>query len=273
MIGGPLVGRERTKSYEDAVGPRLPDVSLPAAVAVSGAALSPSMGKLTRWPLRFLLTLANVRLGVWLPNPQRLDEYTDALEHSGKIRHRSWRPGPMLLLKELVGSNTLGSRFLYVSDGGHYENLGLVELLRRGCRDVYCFDASGGRDTQELGDAIALARSELQIEIDIDPKTLEPDPKTGIAEECCTVGEIRYPDGGPVGRLVYVRSVLAQDADVPHDVWAYHKTDKEFPHNSTGQQLYTDQRFEAYRALGAAAARQALKAWRPSAPRRRRRAA
>ena len=257
-IGGPLIGWTRTLDYECAVDDRRDDVTLPAAVAVSGAALAPSMGKMTRWPLRFLLTLANVRLGVWLPNPRRVGEYVASRERWRGASPR-WRPGATLLLKELIGRNKLSSRFLYVTDGGHYENLGLVELLRRGCRDVFCFDASGGRDTQELGDAVSLARSELQVEIDIDPDDLVPDAKSGIAAAACKRGTIRYPCGTE-GKLMYVRSVLTEDA--PHDVKAYHEVDPAFPHNSTGQQLYTDQRFEAYRALGACAAREALREFR-----------
>ena len=52
----------------------------------------------------------------------------------------------------------------------HYENLGLVELLRRGCTEIYCLDASGlsadGAEFESLGEAITLARSELGVEIE-----------------------------------------------------------------------------------------------------------
>ena len=80
------------------------------------------------------------------------------------MRHR---PRPQYLWKELFGRNRLDDKFLYVTDGGHYENLGLVELLRRGCRTIYCFDAGGGKTGQALGDAIALARAELNVDIDM----------------------------------------------------------------------------------------------------------
>ena len=70
-IGGPLVGAEPTSTYERVLGMnRKRDITLAAAVAMSGAALSPSMGKQTRRPLTFLMALANVRLGVWVPNPR-----------------------------------------------------------------------------------------------------------------------------------------------------------------------------------------------------------
>ena len=258
LIGGPLIGYVPTEEFERKLAGRQRDFTLMAAVAMSGAALSPSMGKMTRSPLRFLLTLGNARLGVWVPNPRYLDA-------DGGTSPESWRPRPYLLLRELVGRNSANARFLYVTDGGHYENLGLVELLRRGCRDVYCFDASGGRDIQELGDAIALARTELQIEVEITPQEAAkviPD-ETGIAKATCVTGVIRFPDG-QTGKLVYVRSVMT--AGAPHDVRAYQELDAEFPHNSTGDQLYTDQRFEAYRALGREAATEALALYRAATP-------
>ena len=253
LIGGPLIGYAPTPLFEERLAGRQRDFTLMAAVAMSGAALSPSMGKLTRWPLRFLLTLGNARLGVWVPNPRYLG--ADGAQ-------RSWRPRPHLLLNELLGRNSADARFLYVTDGGHYENLGLVELLRRGCRDVYCFDASGGSDIQELGDAIALARTELQIEVVLEPEQAGRviPGENGIAADSCATGVIRFPDGH-VGTLVYVRSVMT--AAAPHDVRAYQELDPDFPHNSTGDQLYTDQRFEAYRALGRGAAERALELYRP----------
>jgi hypothetical protein len=254
-MGGPLIGTVWTKRFEKAARHRLSDFTLPAAVAMSGAALAPSMGKQTRAALRFLLTLGNARLGVWVPNPLRLDPESETFPFR--------RPSPLLLIRELLGVNSADAKYLYVTDGGHYENLGLVELLRRGCRDVYCFDASGGSDIQELGDAIALARTELKVEVTLERAKAEsvvPDKDTGIAQECCVTGEIRYPDG-ELGTLVYVRSVLT--AEAPHDVRSYHEVDPEFPHNSTGEQLYTDQRFEAYRELGRCAAARALEAFKP----------
>jgi hypothetical protein len=250
-IGGPLIGRVSTSDFEQGLEHRLADFSLPAAVAMSGAALAPSMGKMTQWPLRFLLTLANARLGVWVPNPRRLGDSPP----KPVSKHMHWRPRAALLFNELLGLNKADAKFLYVTDGGHYENLGLVELLRLGCTEVLCFDASGGADVQELGDAIALARTELQVEIKIDPGKLVPDSQTGVAQQNVEEGVIEYPDGR-IGRLIYVRAVLTDAAS--HDIKAYHDLDPAFPHNSTGQQLYTDQRFEAYRKLGNQAGRRAL---------------
>jgi hypothetical protein len=272
-VGGPLVGAVETKRLEGAFdGPekiktltkwvratrrflpflreeprrRVSDFSLPAAVATSGAAISPSMGKLTRRPFTFLLALANIRLGVWVPNPRWVASMGDEPNVTA-----FGRPRPSYLFKELFGRNRIGDRYLYVTDGGHYENLGLVELLRRGCREIYCFDASGGEGFGSLGDAVALARSELGVDIEIDPRSLFPDKDTDEAKKSAICVEFRYP-ADPTGelpcKLIYARNVLTPAS--PWDVRAYHQAEPSFPHNSTADQLYTDQKFEGYRVLG-----------------------
>lgn len=233
--------------------------------------------QLTWAPARLLMALANVRLGVWVPNPRhvrngdwtqkkgplRSEEGFDWAQRVSGIerldgrprdprkrprRPRDLRKRPRLsyLFRELLGRNRADAQFLYVTDGGHYENLGLVELLRRGCSKIYCLDASGGRPAAALGDAIALARSELSVEVKIDPSGLEPDDD-GLSATSCAVGDIAYR-GKKVGRLVYAPTVVT--AKVPWDVLAYRAKDPVFPHHSTADQLYSDERFEAYRALG-----------------------
>ena len=212
------------------------------------------MGKKNRPALRFLLALANIRLGVWVPNPR----WVAGLEDRKWDRRSHPRARPSYLIRELLGRNRIDKRYLYVSDGGHYENLGLVELLRRGCTQVYCFDASGGESLRELGDAIALARSELGVEIAFDSAQLDALRPMGDSEQAkseTATGTILYSDGTP-GTLVYARNVLT--ARVPWDVKAYHEADPAFPHNPTSDQLYTDQKFEGYRALGALAGKHAV---------------
>jgi len=242
------------------------DLTLPTAMAISGAAISPSMGKMTRRPLTFLLALANVRLGVWVPNPRWVAHANSRVA----LPRRYARPRPWYLLCELLGRNRIDARYLYLTDGGHYENLGLVELLRRGCTQIYCFDASGvgqGRaEFEALGEAIALARSELGVEIEFpgtDPSVLEPDEKTHTAKSDVVEGSVSYPDGTR-GRLLYVRNSMT--ASAPWDAQAHQRADPRFPHNSTVDQLYTDQKFEAYRVLGARAGQRAVELMLGAAP-------
>ena len=301
-MGGPLVGGVPTQVFENALSAgRQRDFTLPAVVAMSGAAIAPSMGKLTRTSVRFLMGMANVRLGVWLPNPRRMESFVrvrttlrqdvvsgiwqkirvlvlpasqftaqqreEAFEqavNNGKSKNFVMpRPTPRYLLKELLGWNSINDKFLYVTDGGHYENLGLVELLRRGCTEIYCFDASGGKQQfGALGDAIALARSELAVEICFPAGALDKlkeDEDTGFAEERCAVGTIEYTRPYPMtGRIVYAPTTMTKQ--LPWDVLAFKEHDKVFPHHSTLDQLFTDQKFEAYRVLGVNAGEAAIAA-------------
>jgi len=285
-MGGPLVGGVVTEYFEQRLTEtRRRDFTLPAAVAMSGAAVSPSMGKLTRPSVRFLMAMANVRLGVWVPNPRRLESFValrsalrndasgfgpqlkavllpgefERVERSRAVARASARgtssvprPSPLYLLKELLGWNSINDKFLYVTDGGHYENLGLIELLRRGCRHIYCFDASGGRQLAQLGDAIALARSELGVDISFPDGQLERlmENEKGVAKARCAAGTLTYMRSDPpvTGKVVYVPTVFTEN--LPWDLRALKEDDNRFPHHSTLDQLFTDQKFEAYRMLG-----------------------
>ena len=144
------------------------------------------------------------------------------------------------------------SRFVYVSDGGHYENLGLVELLRRGCTWIYCFDAAGDRVDafNTLADALAIARTELGVRVEIDPTPIAPAPGSTLNQALHVVGKVYYPGAeDDPGHIVF--SKLGVTADVPADVLSWRQSNPLFPTDGTADQLYTDQRFEAYRALGA----------------------
>jgi rhodanese-related sulfurtransferase len=257
-VGGPLVGAMKTEKYESSFDEkRQRDFSLPAAVAMSGAAISPSMGKMSKPAFRFLLALANVRLGVWVPNPR----WVAGSDEGQRSVYR--QPRLSYLVRELTGRNRVDAKYLFVTDGGHYENLGLVELLRRGCTRVFCFDASGGDGFSELGDAVALARSELGVKIEIDPMPLAPEGEPPTAKRATTTGFIHYPDGHK-GYLVYARNVMAPGG--PWDVRAHQRDNPSFPHDSTVDQLYTDQKFESYRALGAEAGVRAVARMNDVAP-------
>lgn len=266
-VGGPLVGGIKTKRYEKTFiskkdPGRARDFSLPAAVAISGAAVAPSMGKMAPRAFTFLLTLANIRLGVWVPNPRWVAGMKGAAGQ--KQLSRYGRPRPSWLFREMIGRNSINAKYLYVTDGGHYENLGLVELLRRGCTRVFCLDASGGSVGGELGDAVAIARSELGVQVDIDPTPLMPAGQPPTAKQDAVSGKITYPDGTE-GTIVYACNVISPGE--PWDIRAHQLKDARFPHDSTLDQLYTDQKFESYRALGAEAGAHAVERMSELAPR------
>jgi hypothetical protein len=252
-VGGPLVGRFATAPYEKVLGRiRGRDFTLSAAMAVSGAALSPSMGRMTKRSLTFLYALLNVRLGVWLPNPNWIDRWRKRSRDGAKNPRLTMRPRPIYLVRELMGFNSSRDKFLYITDGGHYENLGLVELLRRGCTKIYCFDASGGDPGTffTLAEAIELARVEpdVRVEIDIDPKDLSVNQETGFSTTDHAVGHFTYPGAKWRGDLIYCRAAVV--AEAPYDVRSFQQRDPRFPHHSTADQWFDEYKFEAYRALG-----------------------
>lgn len=260
-FGGPQVGYARTADYEDLLGDtRAEDVTIPAAVAISGAALAPCMGIMTKPYLRALLTLVNARLGVWLPSPSWINKHK---QDGHRLRWYWSRPRFTSLLREMTGKNRHDSNFLYVTDGGHWENLGLVELLRRGCGTIYCIDASGDHEDTffTIGQAISMARSELGVDIDLRPDTMRPDPADPLY---CTddhvVGHLTFRSvPGAVlpvhGRIAFIKAQVTRDA--PWDVRAYKEKDPAFPNHSLLEQMFADQTFEAYRALGYHAATRA----------------
>jgi hypothetical protein len=254
-----------TQDYEEAAGIRL--MTLPAAVAVSGAAVSPAMGRMTRAPLRLLLGLANVRLGLWLPNP-RISNLPPAPLPNEKspwrlVRWQLHQPGMLSLLRELLGRTGLRGRWIYVTDGGHYENLGLVEALRRGATEIIVFDASGDapHSWSAFGQAVETARADLGVQIDLDPTPMTP-PSDGRTPTLVVEGSCTYPDGVRA-RLVLCKLAMPKDVPGSWDVAAWARSHKTFPHDSTAQQLYGDREFEAYRRLGELGGERALALMQP----------
>jgi hypothetical protein len=148
-----------------------------------------------------------------------------------------------------------------VTDGGHYENLGLLELMRRRCTEIWCFDASGDEPESftTLAQALAMARTDLDVDItdvrpvplrDGDRRTPEPGSRL-LADRSWLVTDFAYvePDGTRTeGVLVYVKCRVT--ADAPWDVRSLYERDPQFPNHSTADQLYGEERFEAYRMLG-----------------------
>jgi hypothetical protein len=167
-----------------------------------------------------------------------------------------------------MASTTDASPFVYLSDGGHFENLGIYELVRRRCRYIIACDAGcdGGYSFEDLGNAIRKCQIDLGIEIAIDPRAIAPDPETGHSRFHCAVGTIHYERHDPVatsGYLLYIKA--STTGDEPTDVRQYKAQNHEFPHESTGDQWYSESQFESYRKLGEHIAMQVLEQAREEA--------
>ncbi len=191
-----------------------------------------------------LMTLFNVRLGWWAGNP-------------GAPGEKAWfRNGPrhaaVPLLAEAFGYTTGDFRDVNLSDGGHFENLGLYEMILRRCQRIVIVDA--GRDTEyvfeDLGNAIRKIRIDFGIRIEIVVNLLEP-TKESMPLARCVVGQIHYEEvdrDAPTGKLIYIKPLLQKNE--PVDVRNYAAAHPGFPHESTGDQWFSESQLESYRMLG-----------------------
>jgi len=236
--GSSATGYHRTTDFEE-LWDR--DTSLATALAVSGAAAAPRMGVDTSPSLALIMTLLNIRLDYWVPNPGEL---------ATRFRPSDRVPGPTYLLREISGRMTVRTPFVNLSDGGHIENLGLYALLQRRCKYIVVCDAEQDSDMilSSLGKVTAYARMDDGIWIDWGDtlERLKKDPETGFSEGHWAVGKIHYAN--KTGRIVYLKSSMC-GKEWP-DMMAYHAKNPDFPQQSTGDQFFDEEQFEAYRALG-----------------------
>jgi hypothetical protein len=250
-------------------------IHLDTAVAISGAAVNPNQGYNSNPALAFLMTFFNVRLGWWISNPRK----TNAWQAQGN------RPTPWFalwyLLRELFGSANDRSNYVNLSDGGHFENMGLYELVRRRCTYIVVCDAEEDPEMKfcGIGNAVNRCRADFGAEIDLDLRPLQI-KDDGFSQTHCVVGTIRYPppkqqplpQGGSrtlceclgekdeehyTGTILYIKSSLV--GDEPPDLLAYKLQHDKFPQDPTANQWFTETQFESYRRLGHHIAMTAIK--------------
>ena len=343
LRGDPRCGEQdvkvRTTDYEHLLGHTR--FTLFDIVAISGAAFSPLMGAATRGAYRILLTLTNLRLGVWMPHPTvvvRAREYAKANnERTWRARrlwrlllwyvlpHPFWRRNPDeeqrredelwahvlklredstegrqrpslilarlqaavcwrvmqptlgLLWAEAFGHTSYRATWINVTDGGHYDNLGLLEALRREAKNVVVLDASGDSPHTwfTLGGAMALARADADVDITLDPTTMiHPDERdaaptlsTGQVLRPWANGTFARPNGQAAGGNqtrdgnLWVCK-LGWWEGAPWDVRAYAVGHPTYPCDPTLQQLYDGAEFDAYHELGVSSMAAAVASWR-----------
>jgi hypothetical protein len=203
----------------------------------------------------FLMAVFNIRLGWWLGNPGQAGEST----HS--------QPGPVFaprpLIAESLGRTDNDNPYIYLSDGGHFENLGLYEMVLRRCHFIVVSDGSQDKDFdfESLGNAMSKIRTDMGIRITFDSIPISPREEkiptfvninqVDKGKKYCAVGRIHYSDvdeGGADGFLLYIKPAIY--GAEPADVQNYARANPAFPHESTGDQMYSETQFESYRALG-----------------------
>ncbi|HVF67474.1 MAG TPA: patatin-like phospholipase family protein [Pyrinomonadaceae bacterium] len=276
--GSYWLGYRRTWKY-GSYGAR-EGISLGTAVAISGAFVSPNMGYMMTSPVvRFLMTLFNVRFGWWLGNPGRSGDKDYKLEWPLKqverlvcrllgigelhgFNLRSPRLSVLPIVEEAFGHTNDKSPYVYLSDGGHFENLGLYEMVLRRCRYIVVCDAS--TDADYSFDSLAMAIRQIRVDFGI-PIVL-PDltigaPSKDFRNKYCAVGRIRYScvDRDPRdqsapsdddyydGVLVYIKPALV--GSEPRDVATYGLGSDSFPQEVIVDQWFSEAQFESYREL------------------------
>jgi hypothetical protein len=195
-------------------------------------------------------------MGYWVPNPEL------ARDVKGFRRLLMKRgPGPSYLIREALGRMSLDANHIYISDGGHIENLGVYELIRRRCKFIISVDAEQDDDIQcpSLLEILRFVRVDLGLELDIDIKALRPD-EDGQSRRSWAVGTIHY-SATEKGTLLYLKSSIT--GREPEDLLDYRRRFTSFPHDSTADQFFDAARFEAYRALGQGVTDRAMACFAP----------
>ena len=254
--GGWHVGYVPTEIYGGSRG-----VTLATALSISGAAFNPNMGYQSSPLLSLLMTFFNLRLGYWLPNPaQPPTPKFLTLQRQTAFFHKA---GPSFalrpLIEEALGQTDDTFRWIQLTDGGHFENLGLYEMVLRRCKRIIVVDAGADPKCyfEDLGNAIRKIRIDLGIPIEF-PHDLKMHAGMEPLNSYCVVANISYdcvdqPEPGQTptdlnGTLVYIKaSVTGLE---PADILQYAKTHTTFPNETTANQFFNESQFESYRHLG-----------------------
>jgi hypothetical protein len=259
FCGSTRTGYRTTQSYMGGA------MTLGTALAISGAAASPAMGTVRLTAAQaMLLTLLNIRLGFWAPNP--------AKSSWNSPQARLWT---FFTLLEFLSQTDENSAYCYLTDGGHFDNTGLYTLVQRACQTILVVDC--GHDPRppalsDLGHAVRICRIDFgaEIELDIDALATAPPP-------AFIVGDIRYSkqhlaeldikdSSRARGKIIWVKPSIWKEGEIASDVRQYARAYGEFPQQGTGDLWYDEAQFESYRKLGACAAVAALPALKRSLP-------
>jgi hypothetical protein len=217
------------------------EVDLGTAMAISGAAISSHMGLASMPTLSGLISLLNLRLGYWIAHP----------------RDQSYGvPGFLCLMKEMTATwMSEKEKWLNLSDGGHIENMGVYELLRRRCKFIVCVDGEADPQSTFAGQLTLVRHAQIDFGVRIEPRLddVRQNPTSGYSRTHIQMFRVYYPpaeDGrvAAIGLMLYLK--LSLTGDEAELLKRYRSLHPEFPHQSTLDQFYDEEQFEVYRQLG-----------------------
>lgn len=232
-------------------------MTLPTAVAISGAAANPNTapgGKgLTRSrSVSLLMSLFNLRLGYWVPHPKGCEN----IFGQRRVTPNHFRAA----LYEAGMDADKESAYVQLSDGGHFENLAVYELIRRRCRVIVLSDAAADpgfgfsdlqillrRIEQDFNTTIVF-KGDNELEQMIPSIKKRYPKKLKVAKRGFVIGEIKYPDVEEKSYLIYIKSTLVEGLNTK--LLGYKSLNPAYPDESTADQFFDAEQFDAYRELG-----------------------
>ncbi|MDP4237600.1 MAG: hypothetical protein Q8919_14240, partial [Bacteroidota bacterium] len=261
FLFSPLYSGAKLTGYVDTTDRRFRNITVSTATAISGAAFNSVMGRKTNKIASFALTVLNARTGYWAYNPKK--------EYRAGLSLIDWWPA--YHLRELFGDTDTDRRRVNLSDGGHIENLAVYELLRRRCKLIVAVDASAdpGFKFDDLNNLVIRSSNELGLCITFRQKPedlIKPDASNGFSESQFVIGDITALPGNEEcasyhGILVYVKSsMLPQRRWIDREQttrkgkemesYLYKTYHPKFPHESTADQFFDSDQWNAYYYLG-----------------------
>jgi hypothetical protein len=246
-------------------------ISLGQWCAISGAAASSGMGRLTNLGFALALTFANVRLGYWWWSP---GVSPPDRPETPRAKRMSRLFGTFIyLLNEMTARYSRGYVRKYLTDGGHFEDTGAYRLIEHKVPLILLSD--NGADPQyrfaDLENLVRLVRLDFGLDLDVlgggELKAFLDElgaSDRSIFIDGAAAGDWRDQfSGGNPGPFVIVLRGYFEDgpfhilwikprviAEMPADLMGYSAANPAFPQQTTGDQFFDEAQWESYRKLG-----------------------
>jgi hypothetical protein len=254
------------------------NISIGHWVALSGAAFGTGLGARNSLGFGLLAGLTNVRLGYWWdshvnPAARQFQTRPGLFATLGRWFSSGFPVQAYLLNEWLARFHGPARRYWYLSDGGHFENTAVYELIRRRLPHIVCCDCGQDVDYNfgDLANLVRKARIDFNAEIvfydrkELDalqqrathPIPLEALEPLGTLQEFAD-GERRHRallaricyegEEKPSSHILFVKPVVT--GAEPLDVRQYQQDSPTFPQESTIDQFFDEAQWESYRKLG-----------------------